>query len=357
MDILQKHYFDPKHPIAYAGVDKIYRWFRQKGYKLTRTKIKNWLLNQEDYAIHKQPRRHFTRRRVISPYPGYMVDADLADYSLYAKQNDDFKYFLLCIDVFSRFVWVQALRTKTSKEMIEAFERLKTMQCDHIRTDKGKEFTSGIIGKWFKSNRMNHYVTQNETKANYAERATKTIKKKLARYMSFKQTHRWVAILDDVVYSYNHSHHRSIQMTPAQVTKKDVNRLWTLQYEPKVTLKKRRNIKRVSIFKFKLGDLVRISALKRTFEREYDEKFTRELFVITGRKMTQGIPVYTLKDYEGEEIVGSFYEKELVKAFISDVYKIEKVIRKKKNEALVRWLGWPSKYDTWIPLRDLKKYK
>ena len=124
-----------------------------------------------------------------------MVDADLADYSLYAKQNGDFKYFLLCIDVFSRFVWVQALRTKTSKEMIEAFERLKTMQCDHIRTDKGKEFTSGIMGKWFKSNRMNHYVTQNETKANYAERAIKTIKKKIARYMSFKQTHRWVDVL------------------------------------------------------------------------------------------------------------------------------------------------------------------
>lgn len=80
MEVLKKNYFDPKHPIAFAGVEKIYRWFKENGYKLSRTKIKNWLLKQEDYAIHQQPRRQFQRRRVISPYPGYMIDADLADY-------------------------------------------------------------------------------------------------------------------------------------------------------------------------------------------------------------------------------------------------------------------------------------
>ena len=87
---------------------------------------------------------------------------------------------------------------------------------------------------------MKHYVTQNETKAKYAERLIKHIRKKLARYMSFKQTHRWVDILDDMMHSYNHSYHRSIKMTPADVTAEDVNRLWKLQYEPKNRLKKER---------------------------------------------------------------------------------------------------------------------
>lgn len=358
MEVLKKNYFDPKHPIAFAGVEKIYRWFKENGYKLSRTKIKNWLLKQEDYAIHQQPRRQFQRRRVISPYPGYMIDADLADYTSYWKSNDGFKYVLLCIDVFSRYVWAKALRNKTSKEMVSAFDELNKegMSSEHVRTDKGKEFLVDMKN-WFKPKHMNHFGTQNETKANYAERAIKTIKKKIARYMSFKQSHRWVDILEKAVYSYNHSYHRSIRMSPAQVTRKDISRLWSLQYEPKIVVKKSAQTAKPNRYKFKVGDIVRISALKRTFEREYDERFTRELFIVTNRQLAQGMTVYRLKDYEGENIAGTFYEKELVKAYESDSYKIEKVLRKRGKEVFVKWLGWPSKYDSWIPAADLKNYK
>lgn len=106
-----------------------------------------------------------------------------------------------------------------------------------------------------------------------------------------------------------------------------------------------------------MGDIVRISALKRTFEREYDERFTRELFIVTNRQLAQGMTVYRLKDYEGENIAGTFYEKELVKAYESESYNIEKVLRKRGKEVFVKWLGWPSKYDSWIPAADLKNYK
>jgi hypothetical protein len=104
-----------------------------------------------------------------------MIDADLADYTSYGKDNDGYKYFLLCIDVFSRYVWV--------KDMKSAFGDLyeEGLKAEHVRTDKGKEFY-GETRQWFKSKKIEHYVTQNETKANYAERAIKTIKKKIARY-------------------------------------------------------------------------------------------------------------------------------------------------------------------------------
>lgn len=74
-----------------------------------------------------------------------MIDADLADYTSYWKSNDGFRYFLLCIDVFSRYVWVKALRNKTSKEMVSAFDKFfklnkEDMSSEHVRTDKGKEF-------------------------------------------------------------------------------------------------------------------------------------------------------------------------------------------------------------------------
>lgn len=66
MEVLKKTYFDPKHFIAFAGAEKIYRWFKENFYKLSRTNIKNWLLKKEDYAIHQQPRKQCQRRRVTS---------------------------------------------------------------------------------------------------------------------------------------------------------------------------------------------------------------------------------------------------------------------------------------------------
>ena len=302
MDLLKRSYFNPRHPIAYAGVDKVYKWFKQKGYSLSRSKIKNWLLSLEDYGVHQPVKRRFIRKRVISPYPGYMIDADTAFYVQYADKNDGYKYILFCIDVFSRFEWAAPLKTKKPGELIRAFKHLmeKGLKASHIRTDKASEIKSKQTQAFFKSRKITHFVTQNETKANFAERVIKSIKKRIARYMSFQQTHRWIDILDDVVHSYNHSYHRSIQMAPADVTAKDVNRLWKLQYEPKNRIKKEHRIRRNHVFKFKVGDLVRISFLKRIFEREYDEKFTRELFVITKRRVSQGLNVYTLKDYAGK---------------------------------------------------------
>ena len=358
MEILKRQYTNPAHPISYAGVEKIYQWMKANGHKLSRYKIEKWLLQQEDFSVHKRPSRRFKRKRVISPYPGYMIDADTAFYVQYANKNDGYKYILFCIDVFSRFAWAFPLKTKTPKELIQAFKHLmeKGLKASHIRTDSASEIKSNQTQAFFKSRKITHFVTRNETKANFAERLIKSIKKRIARYMSFKQTHRWIDILDDVVHSYNHSYHRSIQMSPVDVTEKDVNRLWKLQYEPKNIIKKQTISKRVIRYKFKVGDLVRVSFLKRTFEREYDETFSGELFVVASRKISQGLAIYTLKDYAGEVITGTFYEKELIKASESEFYKIEKVLRKRKNEVYVKWKNYSNRFNSWIKRRDLSKF-
>ena len=61
-------------------------------------------------------------------------------------------------------------------------------------------------------------------------------------------------------------------------------------------------------------------------------------------------PRYNLKEYKGDEIIGAFFEDELVKYIPSDVYPIE-VFKKKKTkkglEYLVHYIGWPHLYDKW----------
>lgn len=63
-------------------------------------------------------------------------------------------------------------------------------------------------------------------------------------------------------------------------------------------------------FKFKVGDYVRLSGIKHTFQRDYEQKWTEEVFIVDRRFLRQGIPVYKVVDYSKDPIDGTFYEEQ-----------------------------------------------
>ena len=95
--------------------------------------------------------------------------------------------------------------------------------------------------------------------------------------------------------------------------------------------------------------------------REYEQKWTEELFRVRKRNMRDGLPIYHLNEYDNEPINGTFYEQELQLVKEPQVFRIEKVLKtrtvKGKKQHLVRWTGWSSKYDSWIDDVDLKAYQ
>ena len=97
-------------------------------------------------------------------------------------------------------------------------------------------------------------------------------------------------------------------------------------------------------------------------DREYSQKWTGELFKIDTRFRREGVPVYTILDWDCERVDGTFYEPELQPVTIDPTteYRVEKIlkrrVRNKRKEVLVRWLHWPKKYDSWIPEADVKDY-
>ena len=98
--------------------------------------------------------------------------------------------------------------------------------------------------------------------------------------------------------------------------------------------------------KFKVGEKVRISKYKHIFEKGYTPNWTTEIFTID--KLLPTIPyTYKLKDYQNKPLDGCFYEQELLKAKITDVCFIEKVVRRKGNKVLVKWLGFDESHNTW----------
>ena len=97
-------------------------------------------------------------------------------------------------------------------------------------------------------------------------------------------------------------------------------------------------------------------------DREYSQKWTGELFKIDTRFRREGVPVYTILDWDGERVDGTFYGPELQPVTIDPTteYRVEKIlkrrVRNKRKEVLVRLLHWPKKYDSWIPEADVKDY-
>ncbi|VDH91738.1 Hypothetical predicted protein [Mytilus galloprovincialis] len=223
-----------------------------------------------------------------------------------------------------------------------------------LRTDKGVEFRNRDVQRLLKAEKVDFFYTQNEQKSSYAERCIKTLKSRLYRYLSRHQTHRWIDVLDEITQSYNAAYHRSIKMAPRAVTKKDETRLWKLQYSTQHYVKPA-----TRGYKFRKGDTVRISHVRQPFDREYDERWTMEYFVVDDRGTKDGISYFTLKDTLGDGVQGTFYQSELNRVRVTEqtMYRIEKVIRRRRHDALVKWMGWPVKFNSWIPLSSLKDYK
>ena len=205
------------------------------------------------------------------------------------------------------------LRTKTGVEIVKAFETIfkKGRKPTRIRIDKGSEYVNKEVRTYLKEQDMIQFVTQNIVKASIAERASKTIKTRITHFMAHNQTHRWIEVLSKITESYKKTYHRSIKRSPASVQASHHVELWKELFEFNHQKAKGKSV--TLGYKFNVGDIIRVSFLRRQFQRQYDERWSHDLFVVPDRFMKEGIPQYKLKDYDGEIITSTFYQNQLIK--------------------------------------------
>ena len=242
-----------------------------------------------------------------------------------SKWNKGMKYLLTVIDVFSKATWTEPIKNKGAKEMVNALNRIKKRLSPRrplrVQTEKSTEFYNAAVQAWFKKEGWDHFSTEGDSKA--------------------QNTLKYLGALPQLINTYT-TYHRSIGMKPLEVKPSNELKVWKRLYKT--------TQQRVKLLKLCKGDKVRLNKKHRPFKTEYLPGWTEEVFLVT-KVRRRPIPSYKVSEWDGTPIKGTFYEQDLQKVQADDdsLFRVEKILKRKKGQVLVRWKGWPSKYDSWIP--------
>jgi len=193
-----------------------------------------------------------------------------------------------------------------------------------------------------------------DVKCSVVERAHTTIRVRLYKYFTYKNTYRYIDVLSKFVKAYNDTVHSATGMAPSRVTDSDVLAIW------KRTEAWRRGV-RVAKAQFHVGQHVCICKEKLKFAKNVLQNFSTEIFRIA--KLIERRPrlLYELEALNGTPIEDQFYQEELTRVRVTSrsVSQIDKILNKRVRrgilEYLVRWRGHSKDFDSWVPASSVKK--
>ena len=258
----------------------------------------------------------FRRERIIPLYKDETWSADLIDKSSLSKYNNNYKFILTVIDIFTKYAWAIPLKNKSGLSITNGFKLVlgEGRKPEKLWVDRGSEF----YNKTFKSLLKEHgtgkaasgisetasqielYSTYSDLKAVFIERFNRTLLHIINKPMFINGDGNWVNILNDAVITYNNDIHSTIKMTPVDASNNPDKVKYTFNFK---------NIKP----KLKVGDYVRNADKRNIFSKGYTSNWNRELFKVNEVLKTQP-PTYKIEYINGEIIEGKYYEQELLKS-------------------------------------------
>ena len=254
--------------------------------------------------LHKPIIKKFNKRKVYSQFKDFSWGVDLADMQSLSRKHKGIKYLLCAVDLYSKYAFVIPLKDKKGISIVNAFDKIikqSHRKPNKIWLDQGGEFYNNVFKKWSSDNDIIMYSTYNEGKSVVAERFIRTLKNKLYKHMTATGKNVYYDVLDDVVNKYNNTKHSTIKMKPIDVGDNN-KRVYIDEHNEKDS-------------RFKVGDRVRISKFKNIFAKGYTPNWSKKIFIVD--KINDTVPyTYNPKDLNDEEIIGSFYDKDLQKSIL-----------------------------------------
>ena len=288
----------------------------------------NFTMKDLSNELNKPTIQKFERQKVIVNHINEIHSTDLVDMSQYSKMNRGYKYIFTNIDVFSKMAYAFPLKSKKIQDIKPCFEKIFIKnKPKYFWSDKETVFLSKKMQKFFKDNNVKIYHTDSHLKSVIIERFNRSLRDLMMKEFVKNNNTVWYNILPKLIKICNNRYHSTIKIKPIQINKNNEKYIKENIYTYNKTNKNP---------KFKIGDLIRISLKRRDiFDKPSSNiKWSEELFKIHSINKSNVI-TYKIKDLNDEIIKGIFYERELQKTKnTSEVYVIEKIIRKNKNNTL-----------------------
>ena len=354
---IRKNWSSGKHPISFSGVSNVQREYPH----VPKHIIQDALAGIDTYSLFREEKKPKQYNPVFVRNKREILQSDLIDLQNLSEFNNDYKYLLVVIDTFSRFAWIEPLKSKKTAEVLASFKqimsKLKPLRPNtSLMTDQGGEYINKSFQDYLKKEKVQTIVPNN--KCPHVERFNRTFQNILYKYLEEAQTKTYINKLDGLLSLYNNRYHRIIKTAPAKAEKEEnytkVRNALDLYYS-KVKNKK-------PSFSFKIGDLVRITAHKKMFQKGYYQSFLPKIYKIIEIISHLPITMYKIADKEtNTPEAGTWYgnELQLVSNDYNDtLYKIEEVLKTKgkgKNQqSLVKWKYWPNSYNSWVKTADIE---
>ena len=198
---------------------------------------------------------------------------DLKDYG--TENIRGYRYVLVIIDNFSKYVWTIPLKNKNAQTIKDSFENIRISskrKPNLIESDRGKEFYNNIFQDFLNKNNIKLYSRNSSIGAVFAERFNHTIRDLLKKPVFEKGDGNCIDVLQTITKQYNNKVHSSTKLTPIQASLKKNE-----GYVYKNLLDKRKKVKP----KFQVNDLVRTADLKKTFSKSDTTNWSYNLYKIT----------------------------------------------------------------------------
>ena len=367
LELLQNLYENPESGVSFSGIYKLYNAAKIIDSKITLNDVKKYLKGVESYSLHKLTPKKYPTQKVLAAKPGIIVGLDLIDVSNLSKNNDNIRFLIYFIDIFSRKVSVIPILDKTKSSILNGlkdfFNKGQNYKYKRIYSDEEPGLLSKEVENYIKKLGISLYTNSSRERKNpISERGLKSFKSKLYKYLTHYNTSRYIDVLDKLVTSINNSSHKSLKnryLTPNILHKIKQNNFLKEQFQKMYSIKTHeRSIRQQSL---KIGDLVRIPSTDRTqniFFKGYTTANTEEVFRIDFIDKRRLPYVYRLIDLANEKIIGSFYSQELIPVSLKSIYPI-KILKsrfnkkQKINEYFVTYLNWPKHFNEWISQRNI----
>lgn len=353
---LKQSYVEPGHPIAYSGIENIYYYYKKL---IPKNEIEAILNSFDTYSRHKE--FHIGQRNPsYSHFKRYQFQCDLVDIQALAKYNDGVRYLFTCIDTFTRYAFVRLLRSKEANTVLDAFNSILEEAVEppiNLVMDRGTEFYNKNFELFCDSIGIKYFSPDSSIHGAFIERFNRTLQDIIYKFMSEYETYRFIDITINgnfiklmplFLKTYNNRRHRMTGFTPYQA-ETDIKTHYYIRVNQ---AKYHRSIKKRKV-KYQIGDTVRISKSKGKFTRGYKDRAQEEFFRIHDIKTNMNIPMYILSNFKGDEIIkGAFYAFELTPIITNEIYKVEKVIKRRiqngQKQIYVKWVGFDDSHNSWI---------